>query len=142
MREKIMTIGEKIKSLRQSKDLTQSGLGELLNVSSQAVSNWERGKGYPDISNVIQISELFQVSLDILIKEDIDFKAALIEDKAEKQVDIFFSSLAFIISLVIFIFSIYFLYKKGLEIQLIFGLVVGILGMVDFGKKIKNRIKK
>ncbi|MDT2056210.1 MULTISPECIES: helix-turn-helix domain-containing protein [Enterococcaceae] len=137
-----MTIGEKIKSLRQSKDLTQSGLGELLNVSSQAVSNWERGKGYPDISNVIQISELFQVSLDILIKEDIDFKAALIEDKAEKQVDIFFSSLAFIISLVIFIFSIYFLYKKGLEIQLIFGLVVGILGMVDFGKKIKNRIKK
>ncbi|MCH1736973.1 hypothetical protein MKK46_14815, partial [Enterococcus faecalis] len=98
--------------------------------------------GYPDISNVIQISELFQVSLDILIKEDIDFKAALIEDKAEKQVDIFFSSLAFIISLVIFIFSIYFLYKKGLEIQLIFGLVVGILGMVDFGKKIKNRIKK
>ncbi|MCH1736978.1 helix-turn-helix domain-containing protein, partial [Enterococcus faecalis] len=64
-----MTIGEKIKSLRQSKDLTQSGLGELLNVSSQAVSNWERGKGYPDISNVIQISELFQVSLDILIKE-------------------------------------------------------------------------
>lgn len=137
-----MTIGEKIKSLRQSKYLTQSGLGELLNVSSQAVSNWERGKGYPDISNVIQISELFQVSLDILIKEDIDFKAALIEDKAEKQVDIFFSSLAFIISLVIFIFSIYFLYKKGLEIQLIFGLVVGILGMVDFGKKIKNRIKK
>lgn len=137
-----MTIGEKIKSLRQSKDLTQSGLGELLNVSSQAVSNWERGKGYPDISNVIQISELFQVSLDILIKEDIDFKAALIEDKAKKQVDIFFSSLAFIISLVIFIFSIYFLYKKGLEIQLIFGLVVGILGMVDFGKKIKNRIKK
>lgn len=137
-----MTIGEKIKSLRQSKDLTQSGLGELLNVSSQAVSNWERGKGYPDISNVIQISELFPVSLDILIKEDIDFKAALIEDKAEKQVDIFFSSLAFIISLVIFIFSIYFLYKKGLEIQLIFGLVVGILGMVDFGKKIKNRIKK
>lgn len=137
-----MTIGEKIKSLRQSKDLTQSGLGELLNVSSQAVSNWERGKGYPDISNIIQISELFQVSLDILIKEDIDFKAALIEDKAEKQVDIFFSSLAFIISLVIFIFSIYFLYKKGLEIQLIFGLVVGILGMVDFGKKIKNRIKK
>ena len=137
-----MTIGEKIKSLRQSKDLNQSGLGELLNVSSQAVSNWERGKGYPDISNVIQISELFQVSLDILIKEDIDFKAALIEDKAEKQVDIFFSSLAFIISLVIFIFSIYFLYKKGLEIQLIFGLVVGILGMVDFGKKIKNRIKK
>lgn len=137
-----MTIGEKIKSLRQSKDLTQSGLGELLNVSSQAVSNWERGKGYPDISNIIQISELFQVSLDILIKEDINFKEALIEDKAEKQVDIFFSSLAFIISLVIFIFSIYFLYKKDLEIQLIFGLVVGISGMFDFGKKIKDRIKK
>ena len=65
-----MTIGEKIKSLRQSKDLTQSGLGELLNVSSQAVSNWENNNILPSINMLIRIATFFSVSSDYLLELD------------------------------------------------------------------------
>ncbi|MFD2727854.1 helix-turn-helix transcriptional regulator [Enterococcus camelliae] len=44
--------------------MTQNKVAEVLHVSTQAVSNWERGKGYPDIQNILQLSDLFDVSLD------------------------------------------------------------------------------
>lgn len=134
-----MTIGEKIKSLRQTEKLTQKDLGEILNVSAQAISNWERGKGYPDIANIIQISDYFKISLDILIKEDSDFRSALIEDKAEMRVDIVLSSIAWLVSLFILGASLYFCYEKGFTYQIVFGCIVGALGMFDFGKKIYDR---
>lgn len=51
-------------------------------VSYQAVSNWERGKSYPDISNIIMISDLYSISLDELIREDKNYKDILLEKKA------------------------------------------------------------
>src|SRR5699024_4988661 len=62
--------GEKLKQLRKEKGWSQEHLAEKLNVSRQAVYKWEANKGYPDITNLIEISEIFDVTIDELIKED------------------------------------------------------------------------
>lgn len=65
-------IGSKIKTLRLSKSMTQEQLAKALHVSAQAVSNWETGKSYPDIHSLLLLSALFDVSLDQLIKGDLE----------------------------------------------------------------------
>lgn len=58
---------ENIKKLRKERKLTQEKLAEYLNVSFQAVSKWERGEGYPDITTLPVISTFFGVTLDELL---------------------------------------------------------------------------
>ncbi len=72
-----MIFSEKLQILRKSRGFTQEELGELLEVSRQAVTRWESGQAYPDIMNLIQISNLFNVTVDWLIKDgDCEKKAA------------------------------------------------------------------
>lgn len=66
-----MSFGEKLQSLRKDKGLSQEQLAAKLGVSRQAVSKWELDSSLPDTVNVIQIAELFGVSLDYLLKEDV-----------------------------------------------------------------------
>ena len=63
-----MEIGSKIKDARMKTNLTQEQVAELLGVSRQTISNWETGKSYPDIVSVIKMSDLYEVSLDYLLK--------------------------------------------------------------------------
>ena len=63
-------VAKNIAELRQSKGVTQLELAEKLNYSDKAVSKWERGESMPDISVLVEISELFDVSLDYLIREN------------------------------------------------------------------------
>ena len=65
-----MDFGEQIKSIRKKENLTQEQFAIKLNVSRQAVSNWENNKNLPDIGMLILISNVFQISLDQLIKGD------------------------------------------------------------------------
>lgn len=65
-----MDIGGKLKDARLKKNLTQEQIAELLQVSRQTVSNWETGKTYPDIISVIQFSNICDISLDSLLKEE------------------------------------------------------------------------
>lgn len=69
-----MILGQRIREEREKKNWTQSELAELLNVSRQFISKWEIGTAYPDIERLIQISDLFQVSLDSLIRGDEKFQ--------------------------------------------------------------------
>lgn len=64
-----MVFSEKLQILRKNKGLTQEELAEKLGVSRQAVAKWESSLVYPDIYNLIQISNLMNVSLDYLVKE-------------------------------------------------------------------------
>lgn len=64
-----MVFSEKLQLLRKNKGLTQEQLAQTLSVSRQAVAKWESGQVYPDISNLIQISNLFHVSVDYLVKD-------------------------------------------------------------------------
>ena len=65
-------IGCKIKAARIEKKLTQEQVAELLGVSRQTISNWENEKNYPDIKSLVLMSEVFQVSLDNLVKGDLE----------------------------------------------------------------------
>ena len=65
-----MEIGQKLKDKRTGLGLSQEQLAEKLGVTRQTIANWEKGKTYPDISAVMKLSDLYQVSLDELLKED------------------------------------------------------------------------
>jgi len=65
-----MLFSEKLKLFRTTSNLTQEELAEKLNVSRQAITKWETGEGLPDIENLKQLSILFNITIDDLIKED------------------------------------------------------------------------
>ena len=69
MKNKIR-IGECILNYRKQHRLTQSEFGELLGVSAQAISKWERELCYPDIFLLPDISNLIGVSIDAMIKQE------------------------------------------------------------------------
>lgn len=64
-----MVFAEKLRLIRRSKGLTQEGLAQKLSVSRQAVAKWESGQAYPDITNLISISNLFHVTVDDLVRD-------------------------------------------------------------------------
>ena len=67
-----MEFGKQIKKLRQEAQLSQEELAERIYVSRQTISNWENDKSYPDVNSLVLLSETFQISLDKLIKGDIE----------------------------------------------------------------------
>lgn len=64
-----MNFAEKICKLRREANLSQLAFAEKLHVSRQTVSKWELGVSYPEIDKLIAISDLFQVSIDYLLKD-------------------------------------------------------------------------
>lgn len=62
-----MTIGETIKFYRKEKDMTQGQLAELIGVSTQAISKWETDSGMPDISQIVPLAKVLEVSTDKLL---------------------------------------------------------------------------
>lgn len=65
-----MNFAQKIKSYRNDNKWTQQEVAERLNVSRKTISSWETNRSYPDIFMLVQISDLYQVSLDNLLRED------------------------------------------------------------------------
>lgn len=59
-----MEIGKKLKNARVQSGMTQENVAEKINVSRQTISNWENEKSYPDIISVIELSNLYSISLD------------------------------------------------------------------------------
>lgn len=64
-----VTVGKNLTRLRKMANMTQLDLAEKLNYSDKSVSKWEQGNGIPDIRILVQLSELFGVSLDDLVRE-------------------------------------------------------------------------
>ena len=61
-----MDIGNQILSIRKEHRLTQEEFGRLFYVTRQTVSNWEKGRSYPDLQVLVDMSDRFQISLDTL----------------------------------------------------------------------------
>lgn len=80
-----MKFSEKIKEIRKMQNLTQEQFAEKIFISRNAVAKWESDRGYPDIQNLITISEVFEISLDDLIKNDKKLKTKIILDSASKK---------------------------------------------------------
>ena len=80
-----MELGKQIKKHRQEVQLSQEELAERVYVSRQTISNWENDKSYPDVNSLVLLSETFQISLDKLIKGDIEvMKDVIQKEEIEK----------------------------------------------------------
>lgn len=67
-----MSFGKNIQKLRKAYGISQEEFASKLNVSRQAVSKWESGNGYPEMEKLLQICDLYQCSLDSLVKSEIE----------------------------------------------------------------------
>ena len=72
-----MILADKIMNLRKKAGWSQEELAEQLNVTRQSVSKWEGARAVPDMEKVVQMSRIFGVSTDYLLKDEIE------EDKRE-----------------------------------------------------------
>ncbi|MGY5268658.1 helix-turn-helix transcriptional regulator [Paraclostridium bifermentans] len=102
-----MEIGNKLKKSRLESKLTQEKVAEEIQVSRQTISNWENEKSYPDIISVIKLSDLYNISLDELLKGDSEMIKHL-----EESTNIVSSNkkllIAFGINIIFFILFIFF----------------------------------
>ena len=78
-------LSEKLKQLRNESGLTQAQVAEKLNCTRSAIARWETDKGIPDITNLIAISELYNVTIDELIKDNAKVEQKVKADSKAKK---------------------------------------------------------
>ncbi|WP_424348633.1 helix-turn-helix domain-containing protein [Latilactobacillus sp. 5-91] len=79
-----MQFGERLKQQREQRGLTQEIVAQQFHVSRATIANWEHERSYPDINCLIAISDYYQISLDVLLKEDSGMTEAM-QRKIELQ---------------------------------------------------------
>ena len=100
-----MTLGERIKEQRQKLAYSQEKIAELVGTSRQAVTKWETGRSIPCMENLITLAEIFGISLDELINENIGEKQS--EDEyAHTKRNIFISDIIFVLVAVFALWNI------------------------------------
>lgn len=81
-----MNFSKQLKKYRKLNGFNQEDLAEKIYVTRQTISKWENDKTYPDIHNLIALSILFDVSLDELVKGDVDkMKRIMEQEKMDKN---------------------------------------------------------
>lgn len=75
-----MDLGNRIKTEREKLSMSQDELAQKMDISRQAISKWETGSSYPDIEKILKLSEIFNLSLDELVKGDKNFQENLIKE--------------------------------------------------------------
>ncbi len=116
-----MNFGEQIKSIRKNANLTQEQFAMKLNVSRQAVSNWENNKNLPDIGMLILMSDVFQISLDQLIKGDNQMNnmtEKVIKDGSETR-RAKYNMISSVVGGVLLLIGIMLLFIKGMSVEYI-----------------------
>lgn len=103
-------IGNFIKELRLKNNLSQQKFAEKLNVTSQAVSKWENGKNIPDLAIMLEISKLFNVEIDEIVKGE--FKKSVKLPNMNKKKNIIIIILVVII-IILFSLLIIISFKKN-----------------------------
>ncbi|MGN1276083.1 MAG: helix-turn-helix transcriptional regulator [Floccifex sp.] len=84
-----MELNTQIKKYRTNLNLSQEQLAEKIYVTRQTISNWETGKSYPDIHSLLLLSSLFNVSVDQLIKGDIETMKEIVNEQEVKKFNYF-----------------------------------------------------
>ena len=149
-----MKLSEKIIHLRKTKGWSQEELAERLNISRQAISRWENETALPDAYNIVQLSKLFGVTADYLLKEDCTItNGTVIEDVAEVDKTCETTrtqnkkrSIAHLVTSIIFLISaVIFLILAICELEIIYVLLMlpnAIISLVNIIFYEKTRIKK
>ena len=123
----MLSISEKLKQARLAANLTQEELAEKVGVSRQTVSNWENGRSYPDIVSVIVLSDVYDITLDSLLKGDAEMIKHL-----KNSTDVTKSNKQVVIGLAIFgvVVIIGFLIRNFMPITSVGSLVINIIASV------------
>ena len=122
-----MELGQQLKAHRKELGISQDELAEKIFVSRQSISNWENNKTYPDIHTLLLLAETFGVSLDELIKGDVEEMKE--EINAQERAGFNRDSLCFAIFGIVTVLSIAPLYAFLDYIGcLIWALIVGVAG--------------
>lgn len=100
-----MDIGLQIKKFREQQKISQEELAFKIFVSRQTISNWETNKSCPDVKSLIALSNIFNVSLDNFIKEDIEEMREIVEKTTIKKSNVM--SFVFLVELIIVTISAY-----------------------------------
>lgn len=79
-----MELGKRLKEYRNRLGITQDDLAEKLYVTRQTISSWENDKSYPDIHSLLMLGDVFNVSLDTLVKGDIEIMKEKIDETKVK----------------------------------------------------------
>lgn len=80
-----MTLGQKLKEIRKRFGLSQESLAEIMNVSRQAITKWETDEGLPDVSNLQELSKVFNLTVDYLLDNDNSLPALSMRKKLDKD---------------------------------------------------------
>lgn len=78
-----MIFSERLKREREKRGWSQAELAEKIHVSRQSVSKWETGKNYPNIEIIIDLSDLFGITIDELLRSDEVLKEKVIQDSRQ-----------------------------------------------------------
>lgn len=133
-----MELGNIIKYYRGEKELSQEELAERVYVSRQTISNWENNKSYPDINSIVLLSEIFEISIDNLIKGDVEQMKKEINSEEVKKLN-FYATMMVILMLVATILLMPMLKFMGLYGFIPYFVLVG--GAMFFAIKV-DKIKK
>lgn len=97
----IVKFGKALSTLRKNADMTQNEIADKLNLSRQAVSKYERGESFPDISVLVMIAELFGITLDKLIGygEPTTGESSILKNVAKGDADVLAEDIADVVNL-------------------------------------------
>lgn len=156
-----MEFSEKLITLRKGRDLTQEQLAEQLNVSRQSISKWESGQVIPEVEKIIELSKVFNVTLDYLLKpseiDELSVKTDMLEQQQKQLLNreqtrtkiflnILYSAAIYLIYLAIFFVGHYFYFSLEWEVwgkPIIFAefFVATAIVIVIWAKSFSNRQK-
>ena len=121
-----MNFSEKLLTLRKAKDLTQEQLAEKLDVSRQSVSKWESGQATPELEKIVEISAIFDVTTDYLLKsseiDDLSVKTEMLEKQQqmmllrEQKNQRTFECVMYSVAVYLIFFAVYFIGHYYFEI--------------------------
>ena len=105
-----MNIGKIIKEQRSLVKLSQEDLAEKVYVSRQTISSWENGKSYPDVHSLLLLANLFEITIDALVKGDVKEMEKIIEQSDIKKMNkyVIFMAIAVLLTIVGIPISFYF----------------------------------
>lgn len=138
-----MNLSENLKVLRKKKGLSQEHLAEQLNVSRQAVSKWESNGGMPEMDSLIILSEIFECTIDDLLKRDLTSHDPASRQIYEKHYNLMskaytFGVVSILLGVCVYLFAeIYFpentKYEFIPQIMFLFFVLTGVISLVYFG---------
>ncbi len=121
-----MEFAEKLIALRKSRELTQEQLAERLNVSRQSISKWETGQVIPEANKLVELSRVFDVTMDYLLKpsefDELSVKTEILEQQQKRLIareqkrTRIFKNMMYTAGILLIYFAVYFIGHYYFEI--------------------------